>query len=130
MEIKADLVKTLREKTGAGFMDCKGALLEAKGDFEKAVEILRIKGIAKAEKKSSKVKEVIVRKAKPKKGKSPSSPDEFVVSLKERMSKLDKSNYGIAFPKGIAGDEDWLVALCKKQHWMIDSEARVIGRRK
>ncbi len=53
MEISALTVKELREKTGAGIMDCKNALKEAKGDMEKAVEILRKKGIAKAEKKAS-----------------------------------------------------------------------------
>ncbi len=53
MEIKASQVKELRDKTGAGMMDCKKALQEAEGDVEKAVEILRKKGIAKAEKKAS-----------------------------------------------------------------------------
>lgn len=53
MEIKAAVVKELRDITGAGMMDCKKALQEAEGDFEKAVEILRKKGIAKAEKKSA-----------------------------------------------------------------------------
>lgn len=53
MEITAKLVKELRDKTGAGMMDCKNALKEAGGDMEKAVEILRKKGIAKAEKKAS-----------------------------------------------------------------------------
>ena len=46
--VKADLVKRLREKTGAGMMACKEALREAGGDIEKAVEILRKKGQAKA----------------------------------------------------------------------------------
>jgi len=46
-------VKQLREKTGVGIMECKGALKEAEGDFDKAVDILRKKGIAVAEKKSS-----------------------------------------------------------------------------
>jgi elongation factor Ts len=52
MEITASLVKELREKTGAGMMDAKKALVEAGGDMEKAGEILRQKGIATAEKKS------------------------------------------------------------------------------
>ena len=51
--ISAQMVKELREKTGAGMMDCKRALEEAEGDMEKAVEVLRKKGIAKAEKKAS-----------------------------------------------------------------------------
>jgi len=53
-EIKASLVKELREKTGAGFMDCKKALLECGGDFEKAIDWLRTKGILKAEKRAGK----------------------------------------------------------------------------
>lgn len=51
--IKAAMVKALREKTGAGMMDCKKALVEAEGDEEKAIEILRKKGLAKAAKKAS-----------------------------------------------------------------------------
>ncbi|MEL4898628.1 translation elongation factor Ts [Crocosphaera sp. Alani8] len=51
-EISAKLVKELREKTGAGMMDCKKALKENEGDTEKAMEWLRQKGITSAEKKS------------------------------------------------------------------------------
>jgi elongation factor Ts len=51
--ITAAMVKELREITGAGMMDCKAALQETNGDLEKAVDVLRKKGIAKAEKKSS-----------------------------------------------------------------------------
>ncbi|MEY3463319.1 MAG: Elongation factor Ts [Cyanobacteriota bacterium] len=51
-EISAKLVKELRDKTGAGMMDCKKALSETKGDTEKAIEWLRQKGIASAEKKA------------------------------------------------------------------------------
>ena len=53
--ITAKLVKELRDKTGAGMMDCKKALNETDGDVEKAIEWLRKKGIASAEKKSSRV---------------------------------------------------------------------------
>ncbi len=56
-----DKIKKLREKTSAGMMDCKAALAEASGDMEKAVEVLRKKGIALATKKSSRaVKEGII----------------------------------------------------------------------
>lgn len=55
MEITAKQVNDLREKTGAGMMDCKKALIEANGDVEKAIEILREKGIAKAQKKQSRI---------------------------------------------------------------------------
>lgn len=51
-EIPADKVKQLRDQTGAGMMDCKMALQEAKGDFDEAVTVLRKKGIASAAKKS------------------------------------------------------------------------------
>jgi elongation factor Ts len=51
-EISAKQVGDLREKTGAGMMDCKKALVETSGDFEKAVEYLRKKGIASAAKKA------------------------------------------------------------------------------
>lgn len=51
-EITAAQVKELRDKSGAGMMDCKSALVEAKGDIDKASEILRKKGIAKATKKA------------------------------------------------------------------------------
>ena len=51
MAITASAVKELREKTGAGMMDCKKALLETNGDLEKAVDHLRKTGVAKAEKK-------------------------------------------------------------------------------
>ncbi len=52
MAISAELVKELRERTGAGFMDCKNALTEADGDLDKAVTLLRERGLAAAAKKS------------------------------------------------------------------------------
>ncbi len=52
MEVSALLVKDLREKTGAGIMDCKKALVDGGGDLEKAIEILRKQGISRAVKKS------------------------------------------------------------------------------
>lgn len=51
MKITSELIKSLREKTGAGMLNCKNALLETQGDFEKAVILLRNKGLASAEKK-------------------------------------------------------------------------------
>jgi elongation factor Ts len=54
-EIAAKLVKELRDKTGAGMMDCKKALAETDGDIEKAMEWLRQKGITSAEKKAGKI---------------------------------------------------------------------------
>lgn len=53
--ITAEMVKQLRERTGAGMMDCKKALTETNGDSEKAIELLRERGIAKAAKKAGRV---------------------------------------------------------------------------
>ena len=55
MNITAAMVKELREKTGAGMLDCKKALTDANGDMEKAIEILREKGLAAVAKKSSRI---------------------------------------------------------------------------
>ena len=54
-EISAEMVKTLREKTGAGMMDCKAALKEANGSMETAIEVLRKKGLKDIDKRSGKV---------------------------------------------------------------------------
>ena len=55
MDISASMVKELREKTGAGMMDCKKALVESNGDMDKAVDYLREKGISKAAKKAERI---------------------------------------------------------------------------
>src|SRR5437868_12513341 len=52
MAITADMVKKLRDQTGAGMMECKNALTEARGDFEEATTILRKRGLASAAKKA------------------------------------------------------------------------------
>lgn len=52
MSISAKLVKELRDRSGVGMMDCKKALLESKGDLDKAFEVLRKNGVAKAQKKA------------------------------------------------------------------------------
>ena len=55
MDISADAVKKLREKTGVGLMDCKEALKSSNGDMEKAVDYLREKGLAKMQKRMGRV---------------------------------------------------------------------------
>jgi elongation factor Ts len=55
MEISIDLVKDLRQRTGAGVIDCKTALREAKGDMDAAIEYLRRKGLATAAKKAGRI---------------------------------------------------------------------------
>jgi elongation factor Ts len=54
-DITASMVKDLRDKTGAGMMDCKGALAETKGDIEAAIDLLRKRGLAKAAKKGGRI---------------------------------------------------------------------------
>src|SRR5215475_3933591 len=55
MNITADAVKQLRERTGAGMMECKKALVEANGDLDAAAEAMRKSGLAKADKKASRI---------------------------------------------------------------------------
>src|SRR3954463_15759796 len=55
MTITADAVKQLRERTGAGMMECKKALVETKGDLDAAAELMRKQGLAKADKKAARV---------------------------------------------------------------------------
>lgn len=55
MQITASMVKELRERTGAGMMECKKALTQSEGDMESAIELMRKSGMAKADKKSSRI---------------------------------------------------------------------------
>ena len=55
MKVTAQMVKELRERTSAGMMDCKKALIETDGDFDKAIDVLRTKGLAAAAKKAGRV---------------------------------------------------------------------------
>ena len=52
MEITTEMIKELREATGAGILDCRKALTDAKGDFDKGVDFLREKGVATAAKRA------------------------------------------------------------------------------
>src|SRR5579862_2895504 len=55
MNITADTVKQLRERTGAGFMECKKALVDTRGDLDAAAELMRKSGLAKADKKAARI---------------------------------------------------------------------------
>ena len=70
MEISAAMIKELKEKTGAGIVDCKAVLQETGGDLEKAVDILRKKGLSKADKKAGRAANegTVVYKIEGKKG--------------------------------------------------------------
>jgi elongation factor Ts len=60
MEVTAQMVKALRDITGAGVMDCKKALIESNGDNDKAIEFLREKGLASAIKKLTTLQKVLL----------------------------------------------------------------------
>ena len=55
MSVTAEAVRQLRERTGAGMMECKRALVETKGDLDAAAELMRKQGLAKADKKATRV---------------------------------------------------------------------------
>ena len=97
-EVTAKLVKELREMTGAGMMDCKKALVEADGDMDKAVEILKEKGLAKAEKKAGRIAAMgLVRIA--------CSDDAKTAAIVEVNSETDfvaKNDEFIGFVEGLA----------------------------
>ena len=93
--ITASLVKELREMTGAGMMDCKKALVEADGDLNKAVEILREKGLSKAAKKAGRIAAMgLVRIALSEDGKTAAvvevnSETDFVAKNEQFLQLLD-----------------------------------------
>ena len=97
-EVTAKLVKELREMTGAGMMDCKKALVEAEGDMDQAVEILREKGLSKAAKKAGRIAAMgLVRIAL--------SEDEKTAAIVEVNSETDfvaKNDEFIDFVEGLA----------------------------
>ena len=83
MAITAEQVKELREMTGAGVMDCKKILVETDGDIDKAVELLKKKGIAKAAKKADRVMHIVA--ANPKYVKREDVPVAVVEKEKEAL---------------------------------------------
>ncbi len=101
-KISAAMVKELREKTGAGMLDCKKALTESEGNIDKAVETLRKKGIAKAAKKSARVaaEGLVVAKSEGKEGillefnteTDFSAKNESVLGLADKLADLALKN--------------------------------------
>jgi elongation factor Ts len=96
MAVTAQMVKDLREMTGAGMMDCKNALVETDGDMERSIEILREKGLAKAAKKAGRIAtEGLVRAAFSPDGKKAAiievnSETDFVAKNEEFVAFVDK----------------------------------------
>ncbi len=97
-EVTAKLVKELRDMTGAGMMDCKKALVEAEADLDKAVEILREKGLSKAAKKAGRIAAMgLVRTAFSEDGKTAA-----IVEVNSETDFVAKNDEFINFVEGLA----------------------------
>ena len=119
MAVTAQMVKELREMTGAGMMDCKKALVEADGDMDRAVEVLREKGLSKAAKKAGRIAAMgLVRTACSEDGKTAAivevnSETDFVakndefIGFVEKLAKLalDAESNDVEAFKAMAFDE-------------------------
>lgn len=136
MEITAQMVKELRDNTGAGMMDCKKALIESNGDMEKAMEILRQKGISSAEKKMGRIaaEGLIATAIKGSKGAMVelNCETDFVAKNEEFKELAQKLAEGIA--EGEANTvEELLTANCpvlgKTIEEMIKEKIAVIGEK-
>lgn len=98
MSVTASMVKDLRERTGAGMMDCKKALVETDGDMDKAIELLREKGLAKAAKKAGRVaSEGLVKLAF-----SPDAKKASVVEVNSETDFVAKNEEFVEFVEGLA----------------------------
>ena len=98
MAVTASMVKELRERTGAGMMDCKKALVETDGDMERAIELLREKGLAKAAKKAGRVAaEGLVKIAFAGDNKTAA-----IVEVNSETDFVSKNEEFVAFAEGLA----------------------------
>ena len=98
MAVTAKMVKELREMTGAGMMDCKKALVETDGDIEKAVEVLREKGLSKAAKKAGRIAAMgLVKTAFAEDGKTAA-----IVEVNSETDFVAKNDEFIGFVEGLA----------------------------
>ena len=98
MAVTAKMVKELRDMTGSGMMDCKKALVEADGDMDKAVELLKEKGLAKAEKKAGRIAAMgLVKTAFSEDGKSAA-----IVEVNSETDFVAKNDEFIGFVDGLA----------------------------
>lgn len=99
MAVTAQMVKELREMTGAGMMDCKKALVEADGDMDRAVEVLREKGLSKAAKKAGRIAAMgLVRTAFSEDGKTAA-----IVEVNSETDFVAKNDEFIGFVEKLAG---------------------------
>ena len=98
MAVTAQMVKELREMTGSGMMDCKKALVEADGDMDQAVEILKEKGLAKAEKKAGRIAAMgLVKTAFSEDGKTAA-----IVEVNSETDFVAKNDEFMGFVEGLA----------------------------
>ena len=98
MAVTAKMVKELRDMTGAGMMDCKKALVETDGDLDKAVEVLREKGLSKAAKKAGRIAAMgLVRTAFTEDGKTAA-----IVEVNSETDFVAKNDEFIGFVEGLA----------------------------
>ena len=98
MAVTAQMVKELREMTGSGMMDCKKALVEADGDMDQAIEILKEKGLAKAEKKAGRIAAMgLVKTAFSEDGKTAA-----IVEVNSETDFVAKNDEFIGFVDGLA----------------------------
>ena len=98
MAVTAQMVKELREMTGSGMMDCKKALVEADGDMDQAIEILKEKGLAKAEKKAGRIAAMgLVKTAFSEDGKTAA-----IVEVNSETDFVAKNDEFIGFVEGLA----------------------------
>ena len=98
MAVTAKMVKELRDMTGAGMMDCKKALVETDGDLDKAVEVLREKGLSKAAKKAGRIAAMgLVRTAFAEDGKTAA-----IVEVNSETDFVAKNDEFIGFVEGLA----------------------------
>lgn len=123
MEITAQMVKELREATGAGMMDCKKALTESEGDMEKAMEVLRQKGISSAEKKMGRIaaEGLVATAIKGNKGAmvEVNCETDFVAKNEEFKELAQKLAEGIA--EGEAKTvEELLATICKELNKTVE----------
>lgn len=125
-EITAAQVKELREKTGAGMMDCKKALTEANGDFEEAVKILRKKGLAAAGKKAGRITSEGIAWAGVIDGKAVAvevnSETDFVAQNADFKALVEQ------IARVIAGSKAGTVDQLADEKWPGDAEARNVGQ--
>ncbi|MHC1750513.1 MAG: translation elongation factor Ts [Cellulosilyticaceae bacterium] len=126
MAITAAMVKELRERTGAGMMDCKNVLNETNGDMDKAIEVLREKGLAKAAKKAGRVAAEGLVKEKI----SADSKTAAIVEINSETDFVAKNDQFVTFVEQVAeivlNNEVADVEALKALPW-IDDASKTVG---